>query len=190
MRALTKRVIDLVGAMVGLVGSAPVLALIAMAIKWADRGPCIFKQVRVGRNGKEFTLNKFRTMRLSADPYGQSPTTGEDDRLIKHGKFFREYSLDELPQLFNVLKGDMSVVGPRPLYASQLSTLSEHHKKRLLVKPGITGVSQIYYRSDLMTDVSLDLEADYAQHHNLFWDLKIMFKTIGVVLGRKGVYEK
>ncbi len=129
-------------------------------------------------------------MKVNVDPYGQSPKSGDDPRLFKCGKFLREYSLDELPQLFNVLKGNMSFVGPRPLYVSQIRELSDHHKKRLQLKPGLTGMSQIYLRSDLTSKESLDMEVEYVQKQNFWLDIKILFLTLAVVLGKKGVYEK
>ncbi|MGA1979141.1 MAG: sugar transferase [Sedimentisphaerales bacterium] len=117
----------------------PIFAIIAIAIKLSSKGPAIFRQERVGKNGKSFIFYKFRTMKLEADPFGPSPKAADDLRLTKVGKLLREYSLDELPQLFNVLKGDMSIVGPRPLYISQMAEWDERQKKRLLVKPGLTG---------------------------------------------------
>ena len=99
-------------------------------------------------------------------------------------------SLDELPELWNVIKGDMSIVGPRPLYVSQVAELSDYHKKRLEVRPGITGVSQIYARSELTSDKSLDLEVEYVKRQSFWGDVKIIFSTVVVVIGKKGVYER
>ena len=129
-------------------------------------------------------------MKTNADPFGQSPKAGDDPRLICIGKFLREYSLDELPQLFNVLKGNMSIIGPRPLYVSQISEFSDFHKKRLLVRPGITGLSQVYNRSELTSKPSMDLEVKYVEKQNLWLDIKILFLTFIVVIRKKGVYEK
>ncbi|MHC4394360.1 MAG: sugar transferase [Planctomycetota bacterium] len=168
----------------------PILVAIALVIKLSSKGPVLFRQQRVGKDGKLFKLYKFRTMKVDVEPFGQSPTSGDDPRLIKSGKFLREYSLDELPQLFNVLKGNMSIVGPRPLYVSHISKLSDYHKKRLLVKPGLTGLSQLYGRSELTSQVSLDLEAEYVEKQTFWLDIKIIFLTVGVVIGKKGVYEK
>ena len=168
----------------------PVFVVVVIAIKLTSKGPAVFKQQRAGKDGKVFVFYKFRTMKLDVDPFGQSPKSGDDPRLIKIGKFLREYSLDELPQLFNVLKGDMSVVGPRPLYVSQISELSDYHKKRLLVRPGVTGLSQIYGRSELTSKTNLDLEVEYVEKQSFWLDIRIFFLTFGVVLGKKGVYER
>jgi len=189
-KKLLKRIFDIVVSLPAIVILLPLFAIIAIAIRVSGKGPVIFKQERAGKDGKPFVFYKFRTMKLDADPFGQSPTSGDDPRLIKAGKFLREYSLDELPQLFNVLKGDMSIVGPRPLYVSQISELSDYHKKRVLVKPGLTGLSQIYGRSGLTEKTNLDLEIEYVQEQSFWLDIKIIFLTFGAVLRKKGVYEK
>ena len=129
-------------------------------------------------------------MKVTADPFGQSPSDGSDPRLIRGGQFLREYSLDELPQLFNVLRGHMSMIGPRPLYISQIEILSEDHRTRLHVRPGITGLSQVYLRSELTTKKSLDMEAGYVRNQSIWRDIQILFLTIYVVLIKKGVYEQ
>ncbi|MCJ7692539.1 MAG: sugar transferase, partial [Sedimentisphaerales bacterium] len=116
-----KRLIDLILVIPAVIILLPVLVVMAVAIKISGRGPVIFVQERAGKDGKPFTFYKFRTMRLDVAPFGPSPKSSEDPRLTKVGKFLREYSLDELPQLLNILKGDMSIVGPRPLYISQIA---------------------------------------------------------------------
>ncbi|MBN1818832.1 MAG: sugar transferase [Sedimentisphaerales bacterium] len=185
-----KRVIDMVLSVIAIVLLGPLMLAIAVFIRACDPGPALFRQERAGKGGKPFFLLKFRTMKTDADPFGKSPESGDDPRLIKGGKFLREYSLDELPQLFNVLKGQMSLVGPRPLYLSQVAQMNETHRKRLLVRPGITGMSQVMHRNDLMSQESLDLEAEYAQQGGLWTDGKILCKTIGSVLSRQDVYER
>ena len=190
MKGFTKRVFDILISFSAILLLSPIFAVIAILIKAGDKGPVIFRQERAGREGVPFTFYKFRTMKLNADPFGQSPSSGDDPRLIKMGKFLREYSLDELPQLFNVVKGDMSIVGPRPLYVSQISELSDYHKKRLLVRPGVTGLSQLYVRSELTSKRSLDLEVEYIEKQSFWLDIKIILLTLGVVIGKKGVYEK
>jgi undecaprenyl phosphate N,N'-diacetylbacillosamine 1-phosphate transferase len=190
VKRLAKRIFDLLVSLVAIILLSPLLIIIAVAIKLNDKGPAIFKQERAGKDGQPFIFYKFRTMKVNVDPYGQSPKSGTDPRLIKCGKFLREYSLDELPQLFNVLKGNMSFIGPRPLYISQIRELSDHYKRRLQVKPGLTGMSQIYLRSDLTSQESLDMEVEYVQRQNFWLDIKILFLTLGVVLGKKGVYEE
>ena len=190
MKKFAKRTLDVLIAVFSIIGLSPVLLVIATAIKLCDKGPALFRQQRIGKNGKTFTLYKFRTMKVEADPFGQSPTSGHDTRLISIGKFLREYSLDELPQLFNVLKGNMSIVGPRPLYVSHISELNDYHRQRLFLKPGITGLSQIYGRSELTSKENLDLEVEYIETQSFWLDIKIILLTFGVVIGKKGVYEK
>ncbi len=190
MKKIVKRIFDILVSLVSLIILSPVFAVIALIIKIGDKGPVLFKHERAGQNAAPFVFYKFRTMKANVDPYDQSPSSGDDPRLIKCGKFLREYSLDELPQLFNVLKGDMSIVGPRPLYMSQTREFSEYHKKRFLLKPGITGFSQIYLRSELTSQESLDLEVQYVEKQSFLLDMKIIFLTIGAVFGKRGVYQK
>jgi lipopolysaccharide/colanic/teichoic acid biosynthesis glycosyltransferase len=168
----------------------PVFAAIIIAIKVSSKGAAIFKQERAGKDGKPFTFYKFRTMKAGVDPFGSSPKSGDDPRLTKTGKFLREYSLDELPQLLNVLKGDMSIVGPRPLYVSQMAEWNERQKKRLLVKPGLTGLAQISGRGELTREEKLELDVKYVETATFWLDLKIILKTISQVFSRKSIYEK
>lgn len=168
----------------------PVITVIAVAIKISDKGAAVFKQERAGKDGKPFTFYKFRTMKVDVDPFGASPKSGDDPRLTKIGKFLREYSLDELPQLLNVLKGDMSIVGPRPLYISQMAEWNERQKKRLLVKPGLTGLAQISGRGELTREEKLELDVKYVETASFWLDLKIILKTISQVFSRKSIYEK
>jgi undecaprenyl phosphate N,N'-diacetylbacillosamine 1-phosphate transferase len=164
--------------------------LIAIAIKLESKGPAVFKQERASKNGKPFVFHKFRTMQAEADPFGPSPKSGQDPRLTKVGRILREYSLDELPQVFNILIGNMSVVGPRPLYLSQIAEWSERQKKRLLVKPGLTGLAQISGRGEITREEKLELDAQYVETAGFWVDARIMLVTIGRVLRRKGIYEK
>lgn len=168
----------------------PVFVVIWVAIKIGSQGPAIFKQPRVGKNGRPFTFYKFRTMRTNVDPFGPSPKSGDDPRLTKIGKFLREHSLDEIPQLFNVLKGDMSIVGPRPLYMSQMAEWDQRQKKRLLVKPGLTGLAQISGRGELTREEKLELDVKYVETAGFWLDLKIILVTIAQVFKRKHIYEK
>lgn len=168
----------------------PVFAVIAVVIKLTSKGPAIFKQERAGKNGKPFVFYKFRTMKLDVDAFGPSPKSGEDPRLTRVGRFLREHSLDELPQLFNVLKGDMSIVGPRPLYVSQMQEWNEQQKKRLLVKPGLTGLAQISGRGELTREEKLELDVKYVQTATFWVDVKIILATVVQVFRRKSIYEK
>jgi lipopolysaccharide/colanic/teichoic acid biosynthesis glycosyltransferase len=185
-----KRGFDILVSLSALVLLWPILAVIAIAIRLDSKGPALFKQQRAGKNGKPFVFYKFRTMKVDVDPFGPSPKSGKDPRLTKVGRFLREYSLDELPQLLNILKGDMSLVGPRPLYLSQIPEWSERQRKRLLVKPGLTGLAQISGRGQLTREEKLELDVKYVETAGLLADVKIMLATIARVLGRRGVYEK
>ena len=184
-----KRLFDIVLALPVVVLLLPVFGLIALAIRLGSKGPAVFRQERAGKGGKPFTFYKFRTMRTDVDPFGASPKSGEDKRLTKVGKFLREYSLDELPQLFNILKGDMSIVGPRPLYISQVAEWDERQKKRLLVKPGLTGLAQISGRGGLTREQKLELDVKYVEAADIWTDIKIIAMTVVQVFRRKDIYE-
>jgi len=187
---ILKRGLDIVMSLLTLIILCPVLFLIVIAIRVSSKGPVIFKQKRAGKNGNPFVFYKFRTMITDTDPFGPSPKSGRDPRLTKIGRILREYSLDELPQLFNILKGDMSVVGPRPLYLSQIPEWSERQKKRLLVKPGLTGLAQISGRGELTQEEKLEIDVKYVETASLSADMKIILATIAYVFRRKGIYEK
>ena len=152
-----KRGLDIFIALAAMGILSPVLVAIGITIRLSSKGPAIFKQERAGKNGKPFVFYKLRTMTLDVDPFGPSPKSGEDPRLTRVGKFLRVCSLDELPQLLNVLKGDMSIVGPRPLYVSQMNEWHERQKRRLLVKPGLTGLAQISGRGELTREENSNL---------------------------------
>ena len=190
MSPFLKRAFDLFAGGLGLVILSPLLAGLVVAIRLTGRGPAIFRQERAGRGGRPFTCYKFRTMRLDADPFGPSPKAGDDPRLTKIGRFLREYSLDELPQLGNVLKGDMSLVGPRPLYVAQIAEWDERQRKRLLVKPGLTGLAQVSGRGALTREEKLELDVKYVERTSLRLDVRILLATLGQVLGRRGIYEE
>jgi len=187
---MCKRLLDILIAITAMVILSPALVAIWIAIKLSSKGPVIFMQERAGKNSTPFVFYKFRTMKPDVEPFGPSPKSGQDPRLTKVGKFLREYSLDELPQLFNVLKGDMSIVGPRPLYISQIPEWNERQKKRLLVKPGLTGLAQIGGRAELTCEEKLDLDVKYVETTSLFSDIMIVLGTIAYVFKRKNIYEK
>jgi lipopolysaccharide/colanic/teichoic acid biosynthesis glycosyltransferase len=190
MKKILKRVFDLFISIPAVINLLPVLVTIAMAVRLSSKGPAIFKQERAGKDGKPFTFYKFRTMRIDADLFGASPKSGDDPRLTKVGRFLREYSLDELPQLFNVLKGEMSIVGPRPLYVSQMAEWDDRQKNRLLVKPGITGLAQITGRGGLTREEKLELDVKYVESAGFLTDMKIIIVTLGQVFRCRDVYEK
>jgi lipopolysaccharide/colanic/teichoic acid biosynthesis glycosyltransferase len=190
VKDLFKRLFDLLVSLLALSVLLPIFAVIAVAIKLSGEGSVIFRQERAGRGGKPFMFYKFRTMKMNIDPFGPSPKTSDDQRLTRVGRFLREYSLDELPQLFNVLKGDMSIIGPRPLYVSQMAEWDERQKKRLLVKPGLTGLAQISGRGELTREEKLELDVKYVENADFWLDLKIILATVTQVFRRKNIYEK
>jgi lipopolysaccharide/colanic/teichoic acid biosynthesis glycosyltransferase len=169
---------------------SPLFLAIVVAIKLGSRGPAVFAQQRAGQNGRPFTFYKFRTMRLEVDPFGPSPKSDADPRLTRIGRWLREYSLDELPQLINIVRGDMSFVGPRPLYVSQMAEWDERQRQRLLVKPGLTGLAQVSGRAALTREEKLELDAKYVEQHSLRMDARILAATAAQVLGRRNIYEE
>ncbi|MCU0913167.1 MAG: sugar transferase [Planctomycetes bacterium] len=185
-----KRLFDLSVSGLMLVLFSPLLIGIAVAIRLTSRGPALFRQQRAGKNGRPFGLYKFRTMRQETDPFGPSPKSGADPRLTRVGRCLREYSLDELPQLVNILKGDMSLVGPRPLYVAQMAEWDERQRKRLLAKPGLTGLAQVSGRGALTREEKLELDVRYVEQAGLRLDARILLATCAGVLGRQGIYEK
>ena len=187
---ICKRGLDLLIAVPAIIILLPVFVVLTTVIRLTGGGPAFFKQERAGRAGKGFIFYKLRTMRTDVDPFGPSPKSGHDPRLTKVGRFLREYSLDELPQLFNVLKGDMSVVGPRPLYLLQMPEWSERQKKRLLVRPGLTGLAQVSGRGELTREEKLELDVKYVETAGILTDIKIVLATISLVFKRRSIYEK
>jgi exopolysaccharide biosynthesis polyprenyl glycosylphosphotransferase len=194
-----KRSFDLVGASLILLALSPVLAIIALAIKLTSRGPVVYRSVRPGIGGTPFACLKFRTMERDADQRqadleslneagGAIFKIRDDPRLTSSGRILRRFSLDELPQLVNVLKGEMSLVGPRPLPMRDFDRLDSWHKKRYLVLPGITGLWQVSGRSDLDFDDLVRLDFLYLERWSPFLDLTILLKTIPAVLARRGAY--
>ncbi|MEV7228517.1 MULTISPECIES: sugar transferase [Polymorphospora] len=195
---LVKNLIDRVAAAVGLIALVPVFMAIAIAIRLSDPGPVFFRQPRVGHEGRTFRVWKFRTMYVDAEDrlaslVDQNETDGmlfkirKDPRVFPVGRFLRASSLDELPQLINVLWGEMSLVGPRPLPADDGDFLGDV-RRRLLVRPGITGLWQVSGRSDLSWDEAVRLDLYYVDNWSLAYDLSILWRTIGVVVARKGAY--
>jgi len=186
-----KRLFDFTASLTAIVALSPIFIAIFLAEKVSSRGPVIFAQQRAGKNGNPFTMYKFRTMRTDVDPFGASPKAGDDPRLTKIGKILREYSLDELPQLFNILKGDMTFVGPRPLYMSQMQEWNDRQKKRLLVKPGLTGLAQISGRGHLTIEEKLEFDVKYVENAGFIQDIRIILTTFAIIFGRRGgIYEK
>ncbi|WP_203289116.1 sugar transferase [Metabacillus sp. cB07] len=198
-----KRSIDLLGAAIGLLITAPVFLFISMMYLFGDsKGPLFFKQQRFGKNGELFYIYKFRSMIVNADERLKQNKElyqsyiennyklehDEDPRITKLGKFLRKTSLDELPQLINVLKGDMSLVGPRPIVEEELREYKQKRNDFLSVKPGITGYWQVSGRSDVGYPERVDLELYYVNNQSLKLDTRILIQTIIVVFLRKGAY--
>ncbi|WP_353850586.1 sugar transferase [Solwaraspora sp. WMMA2056] len=198
-RKLVKGFVDRSVSLLALTVLLPVLTLIALAIKLDNRGPVIFKQVRVGQGGREFHVYKFRTMVVNADALlaelvAKNETDGlmfkmrDDPRITRVGRFLRKFSLDELPQLANVLFGHMSLVGPRPPLPSEVARYDGDVARRLLVKPGMTGLWQVSGRSDLSWEDGIRLDLYYVENWSLASDLTILWKTFGAVVNGRGAY--
>lgn len=194
-----KRCFDLVAATCGLVLLSPVMLWIAFLIKREDHGPVFYKQVRVGKNGKTFKMYKFRSMFVNADQMldklkDQNDVDGpmfkmkKDPRITKIGHFIREHSLDELPQFINVIKGDMSLVGPRPPLPSEVAEYSDYDKQRLYVIPGCTGLWQATERNEVGFNEMVQLDIEYIQRANFSFDLWILWKTVEIVIKPNGSY--
>jgi exopolysaccharide biosynthesis polyprenyl glycosylphosphotransferase len=183
-----KRVVDVVGASIGLMLLGPAMLWCARRIVRESPGPAIFQQERVGRGGKIFQIQKFRTMYADVERYAVAPKDGSDSRITPFGRFLRITSLDELPQLFNVLKGEMSLVGPRPEMPFIVEAYDEWQRRRLSVKPGITGLWQILGRKDLPMHENLQYDFYYIRNRSLGQDLAIMARTIGAVFSRRGAF--
>ncbi len=166
------------------------MLLIAALVRLESPGPAIFRQRRIGLCGKCFTMLKFRTMRPDADPYGMSPHSGEDPRLTRRGRRLRETSLDELPQLLNVIVGDMSLLGPRPLYRRQAALWTARQRRRLEVRPGIAGYAQAFGRGELPIEDKIELDLYYVDHRSWRLDLRILLETLRGALGGRAVYEQ
>jgi undecaprenyl phosphate N,N'-diacetylbacillosamine 1-phosphate transferase len=189
---IVKRLIDIILSLLALFLFLPLFLFIALLIKLDSKGPALFRQTRVGKDGKPFTCYKFRTMYVNApdirNPDGSTFNAENDPRLTRVGRFLRKTTLDELPQFINVLKGDMSIVGPRPDLPDQVRFYSERHKKRLLVKPGMTGWAWIHGRNSIPWQLRRDLDVEYVENYSLWLDFYILLRTIPMVLLAKGVY--
>lgn len=182
-----KRIFDIISSAIALILLSPVIAIVAWQISKKLGSPVLFRQERPGLNTKSFTMIKFRTMRDAVDKHGNLLPDAE--RRTPFGSFLRSTSLDELPELWNVLKGDMSLVGPRPLAMSYLPLYSEEQNKRHNVKPGITGWAQINGRNNISWNEKFKLDIWYVDNKNLFLDIKILLITIKKVLAKSDVKE-
>ncbi|PFL32647.1 multidrug MFS transporter [Bacillus cereus] len=197
---IIKRFMDIIGSLIGLIILAPIFCIVAIIMKIEDpKGPIIFKQVRVGKGGQEFQMYKFRSMVVNAeeklkDLLSQNEVSGamfkmkEDPRITKIGGFIRKTSIDELPQLINVLKGEMSLVGPRPPLLREVKEYTVYDKQRLMVTPGCTGLWQVSGRSNLSFKQMVELDLYYIINRNFIFDVKILLRTVKVLLGSKDAF--
>jgi lipopolysaccharide/colanic/teichoic acid biosynthesis glycosyltransferase len=185
-----KRLLDLAIALPGAILTAPFVALLALAIRLGSRGSPIYRQTRVGEYGNLFQIYKLRTMVRGAEFTGAGLAIQEgDDRITRVGRFLRRYSLDELPNLWNVVRGDMSIVGPRPTLQVQVQQYTELERGRLAVKPGITGWAQVNGRASLPWSERIELDLWYVEHQSLTLDLRILAKTVRLVFSGHGLYK-
>jgi len=190
MSGAAKRALDLVIALAGSLLTAPVVAILAIAIRIESPGHPVYTQTRVGRDGELFSIYKLRTMVRGAEFTGAGLAIQEgDDRITRVGWFLRRYSLDELPNLYNVLRGEMSIVGPRPTLPVQVQQYTERQRGRLAVKPGITGWAQVNGRASLPWSERIELDIWYVEHRSMALDLRIIARTIGMVLRGQGLYK-
>lgn len=194
-----KRIFDFMAAICGVIILSPVMLVIAILIKVEDHGPVFYKQVRVGKNGKTFKMYKFRSMFVNADQMlaklkEQNDVEGpmfkmrDDPRVTKIGHFIRKHSLDELPQFLNVIKGDMSLVGPRPPLPSEVAEYSDYDKQRLYVTPGCTGLWQATERNEVGFNEMVQLDIQYIQRASFMFDLWIIWKTVEIIIKPNGSY--
>ena len=191
MNIFVKRIFDLLFSIFLLVILSPALALIAIIIKLNSKGPVLFKQERVGEVGNLFKIYKFRTMLHNFNKLGHGFDLQKDDaRITNIGNFLRRWSLDELPQLLNILKGEMSFIGPRPTLEYQVRQYNDFQRKRLLMKPGITGWAQVNGRNSLTWEERIYYDLWYVMNFSLSLDLEILIKTIKVTLLKEGIYGK
>lgn len=196
---IAKRFIDICGSSIGLIILSPFLLIIVIAIKLDSKGPVIFSQERVGKNGRRFKMYKFRSMVTNAEELlaklkdknemsGPMFKMKEDPRITKVGKFIRKTSLDELPQLINVIKGDMSLVGPRPNLPREVEKFSDYHKLKLLAKPGLTCYWQVMGRNNIGFEDWMKLDIKYIEERNLWVDIKLIIRTFFMLFGDKNAH--
>lgn len=197
---VVKRALDVIGSSCALLALAPLFAAVALLIKLESRGPVFFPQVRVGRHGREFRMFKFRSMHLDAEArlkellaknqhrHGVTFKIKDDPRITRVGKWLRKFSIDEFPQFYNVLRGDMSLVGPRPPVPREVALYSLADRRRLAVKPGLTCIWQISGRSEIDFHGQVQLDVKYIESRSLREDIKILCKTIPAVLSGTGAY--
>lgn len=180
-----KRILDIISSLLAVIILSPLLAVTAVLVKTKLGSPVLFKQERPGKDEKIFTLMKFRTMTDERDENGE--LLPDEVRLTKFGKFLRSTSIDELPELFNILKGDMSVIGPRPLLVKYLPRYNEHQHRRHEVRPGLSGWAQVNGRNSISWEEKFDLDVEYVDNYSLSKDINILFMTVMSVIKRDGI---
>ncbi|MBD5639102.1 sugar transferase [Clostridium botulinum] len=194
MYFVIKKIIDLLGSIIGLILLSPILIITAIAIKLDSKGPVFFIQERVGKNEQAFDMYKFRSMVIDAEEKlyklkdknemsGPMFKMKDDPRITKIGRFIRKTSIDELPQLFNVLKGEMSLVGPRPNLPREVIKFTDYQKNKFLAKPGLTCYWQVMGRNNIDFEDWIELDIKYIRKRNTWEDIKLIFKTVGVLFG-------
>jgi len=185
-----KRAFDIIASftLIVLLIAIPVFIVVPILIRLTSKGPAVFTQERVGKNGKIFKIYKFRTMRIPEDSLDENGNQlPPKERITKVGRFLRKTSIDELMQLFNILGGSMSFVGPRPTLPYQTERYTEEQKKRHDMRPGVTGWAQVNGRNDLTWTEKIEYDVEYIEKFSLWFDIKIFFRTVGVVFGMKGI---
>ena len=188
MQQRIKRGLEFIIALIGVILASPILLIIAILVRIKLGSPIFFRQARVGLNGEIFEMVKFRTMKDAYDAEGN--LLPDEERLTAFGSFLRKSSLDELPELWNVLKGDMSLVGPRPLLVEYLPLYSEEQMKRHNVRPGITGYAQVNGRNNISWAKKFELDVYYVENFSLWLDIKILFQTVAKVLGQADINQE
>ena len=187
---MIRRAVDIVVSSLALALGSPVLALAMLAVRLESTGPALYSQQRTGRDGRPFEVLKLRTMVDGAEHIGAGLAVNADDpRVTRVGAFLRRTSLDELPNLVNVLRGDMSLIGPRPTLPVQVAQYTERQRGRLAIKPGITGWAQVNGRASLPWTERIELDLYYIEHRSLALDLRILGRTLAMVLGGSGLYK-
>ncbi|QJD87433.1 sugar transferase [Cohnella herbarum] len=198
LHSLLKRTIDIVGSLFGLIVLSPLFLIVAICIKWEDpKGPVFFSQIRVGKNEQPFRIYKFRSMCTDAEDKlkdvlhknfisGAMFKIKDDPRITRVGKFIRKTSIDELPQFYNVLKGEMSLVGPRPSSRMEVDGYTTYDKKRLSVTPGCTGLWQVSGRNDIGFKEMVELDIAYIEKKSIWFDIKIILKTVVTIISSRG----
>lgn len=196
---IIKRLIDILGSFFGIIFLSPILIVVALAIKFESKGPTFFVQYRIGKDGVPFKMYKFRSMVINAEElleklHDKNEMSGpmfkikDDPRLTKIGKFMRKTSIDELPQLFNVLKGEMSLVGPRPSLPKEVAQFTLYQKQRLIAKPGLTCYWQISGRNNIEFEEWMKMDIQYCRDRSIWLDIKLILKTVRVLFGDKNAW--